>query len=507
MELQRNRTTLDFWEMAADLTATQEEHAEMIVPDHCPDMERILNAESVVLLKNSEVRDGKAALSGTVQLSVLYIPEKSESVQSLSFVLPFQMAEDCPPDCTQLQATVTAEDVTARMLNPRKLRLQVRLSANISAFRFLSADYTCDVSAEPQHGVELQLRQEAVGVITSFAEKEFTYQDMLHLPQNRGAVSQVLCCRLHSEIEDAKIIGTKTVVKGRYLAEFLVKYESGSCENSRFELPFSHITDLEASQEAKLTTQLSFCDFKAEPISNDDGGGELEISIQSRIRFAVTEQKDLSLVTDLYSTAYDLAAEWQELKFWDAGETQIRRQIWQDTLEIGVPAERVLLISATCGPVSQGIGNHTELHTSLRLHALYLTEDDRILSAERSAEVVLPCPETGEQIRCTAACGDGASSVLTGDGILVRIPVDFQLIPRKNRVIRCVCAANLDETAKIDPALQPSLILKKKKREECLWDLAKCCGSTVRDILAANECVCENDIPEDRMLLIPKRRV
>ncbi len=506
MELQRNQASLDFWEMAADFTATQEEHAEMIVPDHCPDMAKILSAEGSVFLKNSEVRDGRAVLSGMVRVSVLYIPEKSTLVQSVSYTMPFQITESCPPDCTQLQASVLSEELTARMLNPRKLRLQCRLSANICAYRYLSTDYTCGLTTEPQHAVELQTRRETVSVITVLSEKEFSYQDTLHLPQNRGAVSQVLCCRVSGVVEDAKIIGTKAVVKGRYLAAFLLKYESGACENSSFELAFSHITELDAPQEAKLTAKLSLCDITAEPYGADDGGSELQLTVQSRIQLSASETRELSLVTDLYSTAYALTADWQELKLLDAEEPQIRRQIWQDTLEIGVPAERVLLLSAACGSVAQGGGDVPELRTTLRLHALYLTEDGRVLSAERSAEVSLPCPDAAANLRCFAACGEEMSSVMTGDGMILRIPVDFHLAPRTFRSIRFVSSASLDESAKTDPARQPSLVLRKKRGEECLWDLAKRCGSTVRDILAANECECEEDLPGERMLLIPKRR-
>lgn len=506
MELQHNQASLDFWEMAADFTATQEEHAEMIVPDHCPDMAKILSAEGNVFLKNSEVRDGKVLLSGTVHIAVLYIPEKSTLVQSVTYNVPFQITESCPTDATQLQAEVSAEELSARMLNPRKLRLQCRLSANICAYRYLSASYTCGIAADPQHAVELQTRQETVSIITALAEKEFSYQDTLHLPQNRGAVSQVLCSRASSIVEDAKIIGTKAIVKGRYLAAFLVKYESGACETSSFELPFSHIMELDAPQEAKLTAKLALSDITVESFGADDGGSELQLTVLSRIHLTVAESRELSLVTDLYSTAYALTAEWQELKLLDAEEPQIRRQIWQDTLEIGAPAERILLLSAACGSVSQGGGDTPELRTMLRLHALYLTEDGRVLSAERSSEVVLPCPDAAANIRCVATCGEETSSVMTGDGMIVRIPVDFHLIPRRFRNIRCVSSANLDETAKTDPALLPSLVLCKKRREERLWDLAKRCGSTVRDILAANECECENDLRENSMLLIPKRR-
>ncbi len=506
MELQRNQATLDFWELAADFTAVEEEHAELIVPDHSPDIAKILSAEGNVFLRSSEMRDGKATLSGTVQVSVLYIPEKSALVQSVSYSLPFQMSEACPQDCTVIHPALALEDLSARMLNPRKLRLQCRVSANISAYRFLSAGYTCGVTADQELCLELKPQQETVSIVTAIAEKDFSYQDTLRLPQNRGAVAAVLCSSIHSTVEDAKIIGTKAVVKGRYLAAFLLKYDSGACENSCFDLPFSHIADLDAPQDAVLSASLITTNLTAEPIGNDDDGSELRISVESRLQLAVSEMRELTVIEDLYSTAFDLTTERQELRLLDAAEVQIRRQVWQDTLEIGVPAERVLLISASCGPVTQGSGELPELRTTLRLHALYLTEDGRILSAERSAEVSQPCADAAESLRCWASCGEEISSVMTTDGMVLRIPVDFHLKPRRFHSVSYVSAINFDEKAIQDAENQPSLVLRKKRREESLWEMAKRHGSTVRDILSANGCAAEDELPADRMILIPRRR-
>ena len=42
MELELKKTSLDIYEAGGELTLTQEETAETIVPDHCPDIARII---------------------------------------------------------------------------------------------------------------------------------------------------------------------------------------------------------------------------------------------------------------------------------------------------------------------------------------------------------------------------------------------------------------------------------------------------------------------------------
>lgn len=508
MELQREQAALAFWELAADFTAGQEETAEVIVPDSCPDIARVLSAAGNVFLQQSEVREGKATLSGVIRISVLYIPEKSQTVQAACFTLPFQMAESCPADCTALCAEVSAEELAAHTLNPRKLRLRCRLSADICAYRFVTLSYTSGIGAEPSCAVEQLPRQETVELITALSEQEFTCEERFHLPQNRGGASAVLCTQLRCTVEDAKIIGTKAVVKGRYLTDILLRYDSGSCESSTFELPFSHISEIESPQTAHLSAHATLTALTVEPERSEDGDGALRLSVTSRLRLSVMQTQELRVVEDLYSTAYPVSCEMQELRLLDAAQPQLRRQVWQDTLELGVSVERVLRLSASCGTVTaaQDASGVPELRTTLRLYALCLAEDGRVLSAERSADVTLACPDAAGSVRCRAFCGEEMSSVATADGLLVRIPVDFCLRPRQFRTIRCVAAASLDETAPGELARQPSLVLRRKLAEESLWSLAKRHSSTVGDILAANECAAESELPADAMLLIPRRR-
>lgn len=508
MDVHCNQAALDFWEPAADFAAYPEESAEFIVPDSCPDMARILSADGTVCLHQCEAREGKVHLSGTVQTTVLYIPEKTQTIQSVRFNVPFQFSESCPAECTAARALVSAEEVTARALNPRKLRIQCRLAAGISAYRAVSLTYTTDIDAEPGLALELLPRQESVELISSLTEQSLTCEETFPLPQNRGAVAAILCTRPKLAVEDAKIIGTKAVVKGKCLTDVLVKYDSGICESSALELPFSHISETSAPQTARLSAAGMLTAFTVESGSNEDGGGELRLSFTAQLQLTAWESRELRFVADLYSTAYDLSCEMQELHLPDAAEPQQRRQAAQEALDIGFPAERVLLLTAGCGAVSVGqdASGASELRTTLRIQALCQTEDGRVLTAQRSAEIVLPCPELeGEDLRCRACCTEAPTAVATADGLLARVPVDFFLKPRGGRTIRCVASVRCDENAPKDPAELPSLVLRRRREGESLWAIAKAHDSTTRDILAANGCGAESELPEG-LLLIPRRR-
>ena len=65
MELELKKECLDTYELGEPQTLTQEETAETIVPDYCPDIARIISAEGVVCLHGGTERDG---VTGTVRV-------------------------------------------------------------------------------------------------------------------------------------------------------------------------------------------------------------------------------------------------------------------------------------------------------------------------------------------------------------------------------------------------------------------------------------------------------
>ena len=75
MEYRVMKGEIPVCETILDTSAEQPIDLDFSLPDYCPDIARIIETDGKVYLHSRELRDGKAEVSGTVRVTVLYTPE------------------------------------------------------------------------------------------------------------------------------------------------------------------------------------------------------------------------------------------------------------------------------------------------------------------------------------------------------------------------------------------------------------------------------------------------
>ena len=509
MELELKTTGLDAYETGGELVLTQEETAETIVPDYSPDIARVIAAGGRVCLHSRELREGRAEVSGTVRVTVLYVPDGAGGIRSLEFSMPFTAESDGRglPGCTILTAETETEFLETRMLNPRKLFTHCKLVTRVTGYQRSQAAFATDVEADPALGVEKRREQQHAVLLTQIAEKDFTFTDSMSLPAGREGAAELLHSQVSAGVTEAKLVGSKLLCKGIFSLALLYRTAEGRCCSASGELPFSQILDVDGAGEeaqASVRLQLTGADFQID--GDDPEGREIAVTLYLHATALLREARELMLLSDLYSTAHEVKLQSSPLRLTSFHEALTRRQTVREVLEIGVLAESILALSAACGPVSvTREGGVAQMRTSVAIRALYLDEGGVPLMAERTVDVACQA-EVPEECRVTAraVCPEEIQGSLGDRGIEVRFPVEFQVeaVSQVQRV--CVAGAKLDPESVRDPAGRPSLVLRCLNRQEGAWDLAKAYNTTIPAILAANQLDSEAIIPRDQLLLIPR---
>ena len=122
MELKLKKVGHDYYEPLTFTPFSCETTRENIVPDSCADIARIVETTGFVCLTGREITgDGRLCASGSVDVSILYIPEKGEGPCALHFQIPFQSYGEGQgsSECEFLDIRAELQSVDTRVLNPR----------------------------------------------------------------------------------------------------------------------------------------------------------------------------------------------------------------------------------------------------------------------------------------------------------------------------------------------------------------------------------------------------
>lgn len=510
MELELKRAELDTYETGGEVMATQEETAETIVPDYCPDIARIIDTDGKVYLHSREIRDGKAELDGTVRVTVLYTPDGEAGIRTLEFSIPFHVETDSRllQGCQHLTAETETELLETRMLNPRKVFTRCRLVSRLNGYRKTKLQLCTGLECEPALCVEKRTDVQNATFLTRVTEKDFTFTDELHLSPGREGAAEVLNSRLSWVVSETKIVGSKLIFKGVLSVCVLYRAVDGRCCSTMGELPFSQIMEVDGTAETadvSLHLQITGCSVQID--GDDPEGRQLAVTVYLHATALLREAQEVTLLTDLYSTAYETSYDASPLLLTEFCQSMNRRQTMREVLEIGVVAESLLSASVHCGAVNVSReGNYTVLRTNAAVKVFYLDEGGVPLMTERSMEVAcqLEVPEDC-RIRARADCTEEVQGSLGDRGIEVRFPVDFSIEAEKQAKKVCISAVKLRMDAPKDTVGTPSLVLRCIGKDETVWDLAKKHNTTIGAILAANQLE-EEALPHDKLLLIPRKR-
>lgn len=510
MELELNKTTLDNYESSGEVTLTQEETTEVIVPDYCPDIARIIAADGKVYIHSRELRDGKAGIAGTVRVTVLYTPDGEGGIRTLEFTMPFNAESDnrALADCVFLDADTHTEFLESRMLNPRKVFTHCKLVTRLTGYQKAPLSFCTDLEAEDRLCVEKRQEQQRVTLLTHITEKDFTFTEEMNLSPGREGAAELLNSQVCGSVTESKIVGSKLIFKGVFSVSLLYRSVDGKYYTTSSELPFSQIMEVEGAAEGcipSLRLQMTGTDLQ---IDGDDAEGrQISVTLYLHAIALLREEQEITLLNDLYSTSYETAYEAVPLSITGFYETFTRRHTVREVLEIGVVADSILSLSASCGTVSVSReGEATVLRTEVSVQALYLDEGGVPLVVERSFDITsqLEVPEDCKVSAC-AICPEEIQGSLGDRGIEVRFPVDFraEAVSRLKKI--CINSAKLDTESTKETVGAPSLVLRCLGKQESAWDLAKKYNTTISMILAANQLE-DGEIPREKLLLIPRKR-
>ncbi len=507
MELKLTKQQHEFMQAVSTPPLSCETMREHIVPDSCSDISRIIDTFGHICVTGRETgSDGRICITGSVDVSVLYVPEKGSGPSILQFRLPFQCIGDSAGygDAELLHVRSELHNLDTRVLNPRKILTR----ANITLYPecYCRSNITVYPSVQEQKDLELLCCERKTKYLVAIQEKEFSFREEITSPGGRG-IEQIVHWRVYVRNVDCKLIGTKLVLKGTAALSILCRAVDGTLQTLRGEYPFSHIMD-----GSGILENWEFdCDFQAQSLdcrigteSEPDDRNTIEFTLQFRVVVSAYSRKEISFISDMYGTDCNVLCDTEELRLQENDIRYVKKINMRETLETPVSVKMVLDADVMSGTPRIDTSAMT-VEIPVWVTCLFLNEEDTVHSVKR--EFTLRCPlehEANLVCKCSVhECVD----ILTGvvpDGIEVRCLFDCTVDVYKSTSYVSVCGGEINEN---DPSGHaPSIILRRIEENESLWSVAKSYRSTVRAILTINEVQDEQQIPRHKPLLIPCKR-
>ena len=313
MELELRQQTVRCWETVCRTVWEQEETAETIVPDACPDIWQVLDGAGTLLIQRKEPQEGRAELAGLLRVNVLYQPEGEETgIRAMEVTVPFSASPELA-GCTRravLRAEPRVLSVDVHLLNPRKILVWAVWQLGLEVLVPQALGLPSGAAEAETYAIQQRTGRYVSVPTVAAVEKRFAYSDALSLPSGRPDVAELLRTRVGASCMDARIVGSKLMCKGEAVLWLLCRGADGTVFPVDFRLPWSQLLDLgDEEGEGDGDVALLFSDAKVLP-DEDRRSFQLELELQAQA--LVRRPVEAAVLEDLYSTERELEPSWAD---------------------------------------------------------------------------------------------------------------------------------------------------------------------------------------------------
>lgn len=500
MELVFQDRKLEYLSRILCETVTQEQTADLIIPDSLMDVDRVVDAFGTLLVRSEECSGGSASVAGFVQAGVLFVSEQGQ-VQQVQTQIPFSARRDFPAEeesCT-LQCRCTLRSVDARPLNSRKLLVRVCVACTFCVYA--GKQRTCYDIPEPAENLQLKRTELPLKMPMGLGEKSFVLNEELELPNGKAAVARVLKCLYRTQLQEQRVVGSKAVFKGNLIVHVLYESEDESLLTHDWTVPFSQYAELEKElDDCDLTTMLTLISAETEPDSSVDCR-RLLTSVNLLAQCLACGTQKVCVIEDAYCTDAELTPQFEQWEMYG----QLDRQIFRETAiaETEQPAGNIVDVWMYPEEASmQRAGEKLQIDLPLGCNVLYY-DTEGALRCRALRPVVHMETELSENGGCdlTDIIQEEIFCAAGNGGIALRIPVNVAVESYAEHRMKTVCGGEIAALPE-NGEKKPSVILRRTDSGEELWEIAKSWRTSVQAIADANA-LKDSVVPENTLLLIP----
>ena len=479
-----------FWQQKLYTPVMREETQEYKLPESLPDIGRVISAWGQAVLRGKEWRSDHIVLTGGVMVWVLYAPEDGSAPRRVESWIPFNARlEHHQDEESIIRAECLLCSVDARNVAGRKLMIRTSVGLMVQIMTRKKAQL-CSPGKLPED-IQLLERTYPMVLTREAGERSFLADEVV---RTESRPEQILYYRLTPRICEQKVLGSRAVFRGVGELHLLCQDDQDRLFCADVEVPFAQYLDLDGDYDdgAEVSCILCVTSLEAEP---EGEGVRVRCGLMSQ--YIINAPAVIRCVEDAYSPCRDLEPVMEEVVLPAWLDEQVRQIELQERLTgEDVPVDAIFFPDV---PVMTRQPGGAEIRFGGCFQTLFAAPDGSLHGKTVKSSRLETLSTECDTVPCTWLRG-GAELRREGSGWSVEARMETKLSSISTRPIITVTGMKAGERREPDPE-RPSVIIRSKKPEESLWDIAKYCGSTVSAIQRLNRL--EREPEENRLLLIP----
>ncbi len=508
MELKVTKEAVTINEAIFDSTVEQSIECDLVLPDYCPDIARIfkcaVDPDATRYTQNAD----KLVIDGTAFIRVFYLNDQN-TVSCAETKTAFSKTVDLKsvPENPVIHITGKVGYINCRAVNQRRIDIRgsIALGVNVVSQR------TDQVITDLQGG-NVQLNRHMVDMtdIVACASRTLESREEIEIDPGQPEVEQVLRFEVCANLTDCKVITNKLLLRGELQVKVVYLCDSeGNIALVEYALPLSHVIDMEGVNEdhecfACLTPTQVMVTPKA---SVDEECRTLVVDYILQCNAIAHSPKQICVIGDVYSTAYECALEKRPMVFERLYKIVDEKITQQEVMEFGdASVSEVLDIWAR--PSIKSVKTQDDcivVSGTSQVCVLYKDSEGTPSFMEKTFDFEYKYPIEGNlsSVRMQAYLSQcSISYTLSEQKLEFRSEMNLKgviyVTCRENIV--CECTVNEDAPQAKDPRV--ALTIYYADAGENVWDIAKRYHTSVSAVMEENDLEQET-IAQRGMLLIP----
>lgn len=506
MELNLTRQTIAINEVVYDGSVEQAVECDILLPDYCPDIVKILKCAVDTAVTSSVVSGDKLAIEGVSMVHIYYMAENT-SIRHTEYKAPFGKTVELrgTPDRPAVIINSTLDYVNCRAISQRRIDVRGAVTMDIKII-----DQRENQIISGGEGIEMRQSMISSTKITGVNAQRFSMEDDLEIGYGKATVANVIRYDQRADLMDSKVIAGKVVVKGELTLHILYQPEEDDMglEVMEYALPISQIIDCDGVDENAV------CDVDLSVLSCDiapklDAEGEYRLfSLNAELAVGVKAHLNVEtpVADDCYSILYESRFQSQSIGFIQLVDMVRDTYTHKETVDLTPDVAAVLDIWSQLGQSRwEAFEDGISLSARVNICAFVRLDNGEVNYLEFPADTThkIALSKTAESILFSPSLSVGATSYsLSGSGkIDIRCEIRVSGCIYNSFQMNSISNIQLDmESPKANNSNK--LYIYYADAGERIWDIAKRYNTSVGAVMAENGI--ESDLLDNkRMLLIP----